>query len=80
MDSIQDKSLVKSRALLFGLLVSCNFFEGASANCPLSEIRNNDSNEEKYKYVMGLSDEEINKILVYHDDCFEKRMSGVTQE
>jgi hypothetical protein len=79
MDSIQDKSLLKSRALLFGLLVSCNIYEGASANCPLSEIRNNASDEEKYKYVMGLSDEEINIILAYHNECFEKRMSGVTQ-
>jgi len=67
MDSIQDKSLLKSRALLFGLLVSCNIYEGASANCPLSEIHNN------------ASDEEINIILAYHNECFEKRMSGVTQ-
>jgi len=77
---MQNKSSVKYRALVLGLLANCNFFKGASANCPLSEIRNNASDEEKYQYAMGLSDEEIMKILAYHNECYERRMSDVKQD
>jgi hypothetical protein len=80
LDLIQDKNLAKSKSLILGLLVSCIFFEGPSADCPLSEIRNNAPESEKYEYVMGLSDEEINTILKYHEECYKKRMSGVTPD
>ena len=80
MDSIQDKTLAKSRSLVLGLLTSCSFFEGPSEDCPLTEIRNNASDAEKYEYVMGLSDGEISAILKYHEECYKKRMPGVTPE
>jgi hypothetical protein len=80
MDSIQDKDLTKSRALFFGLLEKCNFFEGPNVDCPLHEIRNNATDAEKYEYVMGLSDGEISAILKYHEECYKKRMPGVTLE
>ena len=78
MDSIQDKDLVKSRSLILGLLEKCNFFEGPSADCPLSEMRNNANDAEKFEYVMRLSDEEITEILKYHDECYKKKMPSVT--
>ena len=78
MNSIQDKKSAKFRSLVLGLLINCNFFEGPSADCPLSEMRNNASDAEKYDYVMRLNDEEINAILQYHEDCYKKRMPSVT--
>jgi hypothetical protein len=59
MASIIEKSAERPRALLFGLLVNCVFSTGAKEDCPLLEMRNNLSLEEKYKYVMGLTIEEI---------------------
>ncbi|MFC1837352.1 hypothetical protein ACFLYW_01560 [Thermodesulfobacteriota bacterium] len=80
MDLIQDKSYAQQRALLFGLLVNCTFLEGAKANCPLSELRSNLSTDKKYEYVMGLSEEEVNSILLQHKKCYEERLSGSAQE
>ena len=74
MDSTLKKSLDSSRGLLFGLLVNCIFSEGAKESCPLSELRSSLSTEEKYEYVMGLSDEEVKSILVQHEECYEKRL------
>ena len=79
MDSILKKSLDSSRGLLFGLLVNCIFSEGAKESCPLSELRSSLSTEEKYEYVMGLSDEEVKSILVQHEECYEKRLLEIKQ-
>ena len=73
------KSLDSSRGLLFGLLVNCIFSEGAKEICPLSELRNSFSTEEKHGYVMGLSDEEVKSIIVQHEECYEKRLSNLNQ-
>ena len=67
MDSILEKSLDRPRGLLFGLLENCVFSAEASESCPLSELRNSFSTEEKHGYVMGLSDE------------YEKRLSNQNQ-
>jgi hypothetical protein len=79
MDSILEKSYDRPRGLLFGLLVNCIFYAQASESCPLSELRNSFSTEEKHGYVMGLSDEEVKSILVQHEECYEKRMSNLNQ-
>jgi hypothetical protein len=79
MNQIIEKSKDTSRALLFGLLGNCIFSPGINESCPLSELRINLSNEEKYEYVMGLSDEEIKTILVQHDECYERRLSSIHQ-
>jgi hypothetical protein len=79
MDSTLKKSLDSSRGLLFGLLVNCIFSEGAKESCPLSELRSSLSTEEKHKYVMGLSDEEVKNILLQHEECYEKRFSEIKQ-
>ena len=80
MDSILEKSSDSSRALLFGLLVNCIFSNSALEDCPLCELRKNLSIEKKHDYVMGLSEEEINSILAQHEECYEKRMSGLMQD
>ena len=79
MDSILEKSLDRPRGLLFGLLVNCIFAAEANESCPLSEIRNNFSTEEKHRYVMGLRDAEVKSILVQHEECYEKRLSNLNQ-
>jgi hypothetical protein len=79
MDSILEKSLNRPRGLLFGLLENCIFSAEASESCPLSELRNSFSTEEKHGYVMGLSDEEVKSILVQHEECYEKRLSSQNQ-
>ena len=79
MDSILEKSLDRPRALLFGLLVNCIFATEANESCPLSEIRNSFSIEEKHRYVMGLRAVEVKSILVQHEECYEKRLSNLNQ-
>ena len=74
MDSILETSLDRSKTLLFGLLVNCTFSESVERDCPLRELRNNLSIENKHDYVMELSEEEVNSILVQHEECFEKRV------
>jgi hypothetical protein len=73
MESILEKSSERARGLLFGLLVNCVFSTGAREDCPLLKMRNNLSLEEKHKYVMGLSIEEIKSILCLHEECYEQR-------
>ena len=73
MKSILEKSSERARGLLFGLLVNCVFSTGEIEDCPLWEMRNNLTLEEKHKYVMGLSIEEIKRILFLHEECYEKR-------
>ena len=76
MESIVEKSRDTSRALLFGLLANCIFSTGINEQCPLFDLRINLSHEEKYEFVMGLSDEEIKNILVQHEECYEKKLSS----
>ena len=73
MESKLEKSSERARNLLFGLLVNCVFSTGAREDCPLLEMRNNLSLEEKHKYVMGLTIEEIKSILFLHEQCYEQR-------
>ena len=79
MDSISENSLDRPRGLLFGLLVNCIFAAEANESCPLSEIRNSFSTEEKHRYVMGLSDAEVKSILVQHEECYGKMLSRLNQ-
>jgi hypothetical protein len=73
MESILEKSSERARGLLFGLLVNGVFSSGAEEDCPLLKMRNNFSLEEKYKYVMGLTIEEIKNILFLHEECYARR-------
>jgi hypothetical protein len=79
MASMLEKSSDKSRALLFGLLVNCIFARSADTSCPLWELRNNLSIDEKYKYVMELADEVLRNILLQHEKCYENKMSKLEQ-
>jgi hypothetical protein len=74
MDSILEISLDRSKTLLFGLLVNCIFSENAERDCPLRELRNNLSIENKHDHVMELSKEEVNSILVQHEECYQKKL------
>ena len=77
MNSILGKSYNDSRAQLFGLLINCFFSPSEKESCPLSELRNNFSTEEKYEYVMGLTNDEIKCMLLQHEDCYERRLSEI---
>ena len=77
MDSILETSLDRSTTLLFGLLVNCIFSESVERDCPLRELRNNLSIENKHDYVMELSEEEVNSILVQHEECYQKSLSDL---
>ena len=79
MDSILEKPFDRQRSLLFGLLQGCFFSEEAKDNCPLSQLRNRLSLEEKYDYVMELSNEEVNNILEQHEKCYTKRVLASMQ-
>ena len=59
---------------MFGLLANCIFSTGAGGSCPLSELRSNLSIEEKHKYMMGLSNEDVKSILVQHEECYKKKV------
>jgi hypothetical protein len=80
MESILEKSFDRSRSLLFGLLQSCLFSEDAKDSCPLSQLRNHLSLEEKYTYVMELSTEEVHSILEQHRKCYEERVLASMQK
>jgi hypothetical protein len=79
MESILEKSRDASRALLFGLLANCIFSVGIDKSCPLSELRINLTTEEKYEFVMGLSNEEIKNILAQHNECSERKLASLEQ-
>ena len=81
MDPILKKSSNPSRALVFGLLVSCLFTANAEScsDCPLRELRANLSIDKKHEYVMKLSDVEIERIMAQYDTCFEKRLSDINR-
>ena len=79
MDSILEKTFDRSRALLFGLLRSCPFSGNAKDSCPLSQLRNRLSFEEKYAYVMELSAEKVHNLLEQHEECYEKRVLASMQ-
>ena len=80
MDDILAKSFNRSRSLLFGLLQSCLWEGDALESCPLTHLRNTLSLEEKYNYTMELGDEEVNKILEKHEECFNKRIKDSVQK
>jgi hypothetical protein len=75
MDSILEKSSDSSRALLFGVLTNCIFSSIESDSCPLFDLRNSLSIEQKYDFVMGLSKEEVALMLTKHEGCFQKKFS-----
>lgn len=74
MEDMLKKSSDRSRALLFGLLQSCLLEGNALESCPLAQLRNSLSLEEKYHYAMDLSEEALNKILEQHEECFKSRI------
>ena len=76
MDVDLAKSYNRSRALLFGLLQSCLLEGDALESCPLAQLRNSLTFEEKYRYTMELSDADVNKILEQHEACFRMRVSA----
>jgi len=78
MDPLLKKSLDSSRALLFGLLVNCLFPTDKKEDCPIWELRNNLSIEQKYKYVMALNEDKVRNILDQHELCYEKRLSDLS--
>ena len=80
MDVIIEKSSDRSRSLLFGLLQSCLLEGNALESCPLAQLRNTLSFEEKYHYSMELSEEEVHKILEQHEECFKKRTIASVQD
>ena len=77
MDQILAKTADASRGFLFGLLVECIFSGGGNEKCPLQDLRSNLSIEEKHKFVLELSDDEVKSILLQHQVCFEKEMSNL---
>ena len=80
MDQILEKSHNPSRALVFGLLVSCLFSTNAEScsDCPLKKLRKNLSVDKKHEYVMELSDIEIESILIQYESCYENRLLDLT--
>ena len=78
MGSISEKPANPSRTLVLGLLVSCRYAT-CTEDCPLRKTHDDLSLEEKYEYAQGLSDEEINSILVQYESCYEKRLSDLNQ-
>ena len=77
MDSMTEKSPDKTKELLFGLLVNCIFSKITMKNCPLYELRNNLPIDKKHEYVMGLSLDEVDNILLQHKECYEKNLSSL---
>ena len=78
MGSISEKPSNPSKTLVLGLLVSCRYTKCVE-HCPLRKTYNNLSIEEKYEYTQGLSDKEINSILVQYESCYKKRLSDLNQ-
>ena len=76
MNSTLKKSSEHSRELLFGLLINCIFSNNETENCPLFELRNSLSIEEKYDFVRELNKEEVITLLMQHEYCFENRLTG----
>ena len=78
MDSTLKKSSDRSRTLLFGLLVNCIFSKDIKEKCPLWELRSSlTSIEKKDDDGMGGSEEEINSILVKHEECYVTGLKGI---
>lgn len=75
MDENLAKSFDRSRALLFGLLQSYLLDGNALKSCPLTQLRDSLSLENKYKFAMESNKEEVNKILEQHEVCFNKRFT-----
>jgi hypothetical protein len=80
MSDILTKSFDRSRSLLFGLLQSCLLEGNALESCPLAQLRNTLSFDEKYHYAMELSEEEVDKILEQHEECFKNRIIASVQD
>ena len=76
MGPILEKPSNPSRTLVLGLLMNCRF-AACTKKCPLRKLHNDLSIEEKQEYTLGLSDEEVNNILVRHEFCYEKRLSDL---
>ena len=80
MSDILTKSFDRSRSLLFGLLQSCLLEGNALESCPLAQLRNTLSFDEKYHYAMELSEEEVDNILEQHEECFKNRIIASVQD
>jgi hypothetical protein len=75
MNPILEKSTAQSRGILFGLLTNCIFSSNENYSCPLFDLRNSLSIEQKYDFVMGLSKEDVAFMLTQHEGCFERKLS-----
>ncbi len=80
MSDILTKSSDRSRSLLFGLLQSCLLEGNALESCPLAQLRNTLSFDEKYHYAMELSKEEVDNVLEQHEECFKNRIIASVQD
>ena len=80
MNSILEKSPNPSRALVLGLLASCLLTTNTDcSDCLLKKLRDSLSIDKKHKFVMGLSDIEIESILEKNKSCYEKRLLDLNQ-
>ena len=61
------------------IIASCLFFENEKDSCPLSQLRNSLSFDEKYDYVMELSAKEVHNLVEQHEECYEKRILALMQ-
>ena len=59
---------LKSRALLFGLLIGCPFNE-PDPECPLGGLRSEDLHEMKQMAFDQIEEHEVDFILSYHHTC-----------
>jgi len=73
METIVERSKITSRGLLFSLLVNCIFSTGARDDCPLRQLRDSLTIQQKPDYVMGLDDAELERILIQHERSYENR-------
>ena len=72
MDLLPKKTSDKSRFQLFGLLTNCIFYVQPNGYCPLAQLRDDLTLEEKFALVMGLRKEEVNSILEQLKKCSTK--------
>jgi hypothetical protein len=77
MGSILENSPDKSRTLLIKLLVDCRFLTCTREDCPIWEQRNSLSVEEKHKYAMRLSTEQLKSVLAQYNCYYKKRLADL---
>jgi hypothetical protein len=72
MDGLQEIFTDRKRGLLFNLLANCIFSSGERNDCFMCELRKDLTTEQKYQYIMNLSDEKVKAALMRHEECLKK--------